>query len=128
MKTEPKTIAWKTKSGIHARIEIMFATERSINCDGHISTRPCCDLTIVGYAGNEEMGYEIDDHTDRPGYSGIIGRLLIPTAQMDAINNIIADIHATPEWEQRVANIKRSKAACEEYDAHCRKMQQVMGN
>jgi hypothetical protein len=56
-----------------------------------------------------------------------MGRLVIQQAQMDEIKAVLAEIHATPEWQAKAAAEAKAAEESARYEAGREQMRRVMG-
>ena len=123
-----KSISWVTSKGQKVDVSIRLVANKQsdgdkidISCREMEIMASVAGLGIVG-SGTPWIRSEIPN-----GIVATIGRLAISRENLARINQAIAEIAETPEWQAKLAWIAKSEKEGQEYDAHRARMRKVMG-
>ena len=126
-----KRIEWTTASGKDAAITIVFRTEETVDADGDRCDVPACKIRInAEVAGMEIIGMPISRKPVNAGganYPATIGGLVIPTDVLGQIDAVLAEIHATPQWQAQENAAAAGRKASAGYEKHRAFMRKQMG-
>jgi len=123
-----KTITWTGKTGKTAHVTVALVTQRTIDADGDQVTVPCCDLEISATVdGLGCLGYGLRRVQGNPQAAAACGKLGIPADQLVLIDAAIAQIHATPEWQAKVAREEQAERDEQAYQAGLDRINRAMG-
>lgn len=124
-----KAITWNTKDGKAVTVTVDLKTSRTINADGDKVEVKCCEIEIFATAeGLGVVGSGRPEEIKHPELAAKIGKLGITAARLAEINEAIAEVEATPEWQAKMVAKAQAEKAEREYDAHRAKMAKVMGS
>ena len=125
-----KSISWVTSKGRKVDVSIRLVTNKQSDADGDKIDISCCEMEIMAsVAGLGIVGSGTPwVRSGLPnGIVATIGRLAISQENLARINQAIAEIAETPEWQAKLARIAKSEKEGQEYDAHRARMRKVMG-
>ncbi len=126
-----KQVTWTTKDGREVKITIQLIKTKKINLDGYkdvIDLKPAnyeIQVTARLNGSFEAIGINSID-AKHPQYAiGVranIGRIGIVQANLDKINDAIAEIKASPDWQAKLEAEKEADKVEREYQKHYRKV------
>lgn len=123
-----KKIEWTTDANQQAIVEIIFEISKQINSDGHTSTVPSCELSIIARVDDKTVGYGEPQKINHPKAVAMIGKMGLTKENFGRVSSAIAEIKNTPEWLQKIANEEKAIQEEIEYDKHQKLMRKVMNN
>jgi len=109
-------ITWKTSQGQNAIVTIELTLEKEIFTDGHTTTIPACEFSIIATVDGNEMGWGEPKPINHPIAAAIIGRLALTKENFDRVKDAIAEIKNFPEYKEFLAREKAAIAADLEYE------------
>ena len=117
MKVITKT--WTTPSGINVEVIGTLITEQTNYSDGWNISVPCCDIHIDVKAAGQSQGNWIRDLAPAQiagleakgltGYTKLVGKLPLTDAQVTLIEEMQAELEASPEWQEKQALIAKNQ-------------------
>ena len=112
---------WKTKSGKQVKVIGNLITEKNINADGQNIEVKTCEINLNVTVDGKRMGgfiSKLPSQTVKDGitYTHRIGNMALTIDKVEIINNVRAELEATPEWVAKQAQIEKGKKELAEYE------------
>lgn len=121
-----KEITWTTGDGRTVNVSVELQTEKEVWID-EVVTVACCEINIIAEVNGEIIGTGRPVKANHPVAVARIGNLGISSANLANINSAIAEVEATPEWQNKLRGIAAAEKEATEYDKHRAMMHKVMG-
>lgn len=128
------TATWKTSNNLNVTVTASLTTKKTVDLDGDKFETTCCAKSVVARIdGMGAVGYGVETFkapvTSKTGIVmvGCIGKLGLTAENMAAVKAIVAEIESAPEWQEKIRRQAASRKAEEEYEAHRRAMERIMG-
>ena len=131
-----KTVSWKIKDGRLATVEISIDKNlREIEFDGKVvetvegrmSTWSIkCSATVEGMGELNALCKPVEDGV-APG-SGKLGKLGFSAEIREQIDQAVAEVEASEEWQRKVASERANDAADREYAADLARIEKAMAH
>lgn len=123
-KTTTQQITWQTQTGKLVTVSAWLDLSETVNLDGDLHERAICELRVAAEVegmgmvgtGEPQMVTRTDDLVAK------IGKLGLPTDRLAQVQALIETVQQAPEWQEKIARVKKAEAESDEYYAAQRRM------
>ncbi len=101
-----KKTSWRTGDGREATVTVTLVTSRRVGDWG--TEIACCEINVVAEVAGQHVGVGRPEPVAHPVAVGRIGKLGMTAANLALVNAAIAELEATPEWQEHLSREQRS--------------------